>query len=177
MTPRFGVAGDYEDIPVRAGGAEWSTTWCPPAVVPSGTRHGANAFCQTADDCVVLISNDGRRWGWPGGRPEGTESWQETLYREVLEETCARVIDARLLGFCRSVCSSGPEKGKVLVRSIWWTRVELLTWEPRHEIPYRRVIPARDVLDYLWMDSGFEPIYQRALLEAGLHPDAAPPRE
>jgi len=62
------------------------------------------------------------RWGWPGGRPEGDESWEQTLRREILEETCSVVNDARLLGFCRSACLSGRRNDRVLVRSIWRAR-------------------------------------------------------
>jgi ADP-ribose pyrophosphatase YjhB (NUDIX family) len=56
---------------------------------------------------VVLISPDGRRWGWPGGRPEAGEDWLQTLRRELLEEACAEVEQARLLGFTRSACLAG----------------------------------------------------------------------
>ena len=116
----------------------------------------------------MLISNDGERWGWPGGRPEGDESWEQTFRREILEETCAAVGDARLLGFCRSVCLTGPEEGLVLVRSVWRAEVELMPWEPRFEIRHRRVIPASELPSHFWMEEGFEPIYHRALAEAGL---------
>ena len=112
------TAGDGEEFAVRSNGGDWLTAWHSPIEVPAGTPHGANAFCVTADDRVVLISNDGVHWGWPGGRPEGSESWEQTLRREILEETCSIVSNARLLGFCRSVCLSGPEKDRVLVRSI-----------------------------------------------------------
>jgi ADP-ribose pyrophosphatase YjhB (NUDIX family) len=123
----------------------------------------------TADDRVVLISNDGERWGWPGGRPEGDESWEQILLREILEETCAIVHDdARLLGFCRGVCLTGPEKGLVLVRSIWRAEVELMPWDPRFEIAQRKVVAATDLLSHVWMEEGLEPIFYRALAEAGL---------
>jgi hypothetical protein len=101
------VAGDGEEIAVRSNGGDWLIAWHPPITVPPGQAHGANAFCVTDDDGVVLISNDGERWGWPGGRPEGDESWEQTLRREVLEEACAIVSDARLLGFCRGACLTG----------------------------------------------------------------------
>ena len=58
--------------------------------------------------------------------------------------------------------------GKVLVRSVWRAEVELMPWEPRFEIVHRRVVPATDLLSHLWMEGGFEPIYCRALVEAGL---------
>lgn len=123
-------AADGEPFPVRSNGGIWSVAWHSPVIVPEGTPHGANAFCVTADDQVVLISNDRERWGWPGGRPEGDESLEQTLRREILEEACAIVRDARLLGFCRAACLSGPEEGLVLVRSLWRTDVEVLAWRP-----------------------------------------------
>ena len=162
------AARDGEEFAVHSNGGDWLIAWCPSAATPEGIAHGANAFCVTSDDRVVLISNDGERWGWPGGRPEGAESWEQTLHREVLEEACAAVVEARLLGFCRAACLTGPERGRVLVRSVWLAEVELLPWEPRFEIAHRRVVSATDLLEHLWMEPGFEPIYHRALVEAGL---------
>jgi ADP-ribose pyrophosphatase YjhB (NUDIX family) len=127
-----------------------------------------NAFCVTSAGEVALISRDGVCWGWPGGRPQGGESDRETLQREMLEEVCAHVREARLLGFTRSTCVGGSELGLVLVRSIWRAEVDLLLWEPRFEIPWRRVVPIADLADHLWMESGNEPIFRRAAVEAGL---------
>jgi ADP-ribose pyrophosphatase YjhB (NUDIX family) len=162
------AARDGEEFAVRSSGGDWLIAWHSPLAVPAGQAHGANAFCVIADAGVVLISNDGERWGWPGGRPEGDESWEQTLRREVLEETCAIVGEARLLGFCRGACLTGPEEGRVLVRSVWRAEVELLPWEPRFEIAQRRVVPATGLLSHLWIEEGFEPIYYRALAEAEL---------
>ena len=161
-------ARDGHEIPLRSSGGDWRVSWHPPDMTPEGIPHGANAFCVTADNGVVLISNGRQRWGWPGGRPEGDESWEHTLRREILEETCAVVGAARLLGFCRAVCLSGPERGRVLVRSIWRAEVELLPWRPCFEIPDRLIVPAAELPSHLWMEPGFEPIYYRALAEAGL---------
>jgi len=161
------VAQDGKEFAVRSHGGDWLIAWHSPVAVPVGQAHGANAFCVT-DDGVVLISNDGERWGWPGGRPEGDESWEQTLRREVWEEACAVVGAARLLGFCRAVCLTGPEAGRELVRSVWRAEVELRPWEPRYEIAHRRVVPATELQSHLWMEEGFEPIYRRALAEAGL---------
>jgi ADP-ribose pyrophosphatase YjhB (NUDIX family) len=162
------IARDGEEFAVRSNGSDWLTAWHAPIDAPAGMPHGANAFCVTGDSQVVLISNDGIRWGWPGGRPEGDESWEQTLRREILEEACAVVSAARLLGFCRSACISGPEKGLVLVRSIWRAEVELMPWEPRFEIAHRLAVAAHELRAHLWMEEGFEPIYNRALMEASL---------
>ena len=162
------VARDGEEFAVRSNEGDWLIAWHAPTAAPEGLAQGANAFCVTGDKLVVLISNDGEHWGWPGGRPEGDESWDQTLRREVLEEACAAVIDARLLGFCRGVCLTGPEQGRMLVRSVWLAEVELQPWEPRFEIRHRRVVPATELLMHLWMEHGYEPIYRRALVEARL---------
>lgn len=162
------AARDGEEFAVQSNGGDWVSSWHSPITAPAGTPHGANAFCITADDQVVLISNDGERWGWPGGRPEGNETWEQTLRRELLEEICAIVHGARLLGFCRGACLTGPEKGRVLVRSVRRAEVELLPWEPRFEIAHRQAVPAADLVSHLWMEEGFEPIYHRTLTEAGL---------
>jgi 8-oxo-dGTP pyrophosphatase MutT (NUDIX family) len=164
----FPIARDGEEFAVHSNDSDWLIAWHSPAVVPEGTAHGASAFCVTADNFVVLISPDGERWGWPGGRPEGDETWEETLRREVLEEACAVVVNARLLGFLRLACLVGPNQGLALVRSIWRAEVELAPWEARFEIAHRRVVPAAEILAHLRMGDGFGPIYHRALMEAGL---------
>jgi ADP-ribose pyrophosphatase YjhB (NUDIX family) len=162
------IACDLEEVPVAANGGDWTVAWHPPGDAPPGRPHGANAYCVTARCEVVLISPDGSRWGWPGGQPEPGESWEDTLRREVLEEVCATVTGAQLLGFTRSRCLAGPERGLVLVRSIWRAQVRLLPWQPEHEIPFRRVVPVRDLARHLWMEDGCGPIYSRAASEAGL---------
>jgi ADP-ribose pyrophosphatase YjhB (NUDIX family) len=161
---------EREPLAVRSNGGAWFIEWHSPDRQPEGTAHGANAFCVTRDNHVVLISNDGERWGWPGGRPEDNESWEQTLRREILEEACAVVQEARLLGFCRGMCVSGPEHGRVLVRSIWRADVELNAWEPRFEIRHRRLVPVDELLAHLWMEEGFEPFYHRVLIQAGILP-------
>ena len=162
------MASDFDELPVQASGGQWRIAWHPAGDAPPGRPHGANAFCVTDDGEVVLISTDGSRWGWPGGRPEPGESWEDTLRREMREEACATVTGARLLGFVRSTCLSGHEKGVVLVRSIWRAEVRLLPWQAGYEIPFRRVVPAGDLAGALWTEDGARPIYSRAAREAAL---------
>jgi hypothetical protein len=125
-----------------------------PAVTDS-TRHAGSSSEQLGLGGHVAGDEDG-------------ESWEDTLRREMLEETCTRVDRARLLGFTRSACLRGHERGLVLVRGIWRAEVSLLPWEPRFEIPHRRVVAASELGGHLWMETGFEPIYRRAVVEAGL---------
>jgi hypothetical protein len=162
------IALDGEVLVVRANGQTWTATWHPPGVAPPGTAHGACGWCVTSDNNVVLVSHDEIHWSWPGGRPDSNETWEDTFRREVLEETGCPVFKAALLGFCRSACQSGPEEGLVLVRSIWRGDVELLPWTPKFEVKWRKVVPVVDLLSQIAMEQGLEPVYRRAMLEAGL---------
>lgn len=161
------AARDGEEIARRADDQDWLVSWHPPPTPPDGTPHGAAGVCVSGGG-IVLISPDGEHWGLPGGRPEGRETWEETLRREMLEEACATVTRARLLGFERSVCVAGPQVGLVLVRSLWRAEVELAPWEPRFEIPHRRVVAAAEVWDHLALEGYSARIISRLLHEAAI---------
>ena len=162
-------ARDGQRMRSHSDGQDWLVSWHPPAARPDGIPHGATGVCVTDADQLVLISPDGVYWGFPGGRPEGEESPEETLRREVLEEACAIVKGARLLGFARGECVQGWELGRILVRSYWRAEVNVAPWEPLYEIPHRRVIAAADaraqLRDPLPVSNR---ISHRALVEAGL---------
>ncbi|MDQ1438376.1 MAG: hypothetical protein QOK43_2005 [Acidimicrobiaceae bacterium] len=157
-----------EQVRVVANGGRWLVSCHSPGAAPGGANHGVNAWCVTAAGDVVLVSGDGEHWGWPGGRPEGTETWDQTLNREIAEEVCATVRSARCLGFTRSQCLDGPEAGLVLVRSIWRAQVEMRKWRPEFEIRDRKTVSPDELDSFLWMEPGFEPLYERWLREAGL---------
>jgi hypothetical protein len=69
----------------------------------------------------------------------------------------------------RGECVTGPERGRVLVRSVWRADVEFRPWEARFEIADRRVVAAAVVEDALSLDSQpFAAIIRRELAEAAL---------
>jgi len=146
-------------------GQLWKVAWHPGPVAPGGKNHGALAVCVTADREVVLVS-DGVGWSLPGGRPEAGEGWRATMEREVLEEACAAVVSARLLGFTRGRCVEGHEQGLVLVRSAWRADVELGEWEPQHETVARRLVAPDDVLRWTTDDGSSLPLYEEILQAA-----------
>src|SRR5688572_21162040 len=124
---------DSQEIRIDSHGQQWMTSWHPPISEPTGKKHGSAGICVTSDHRVVLISTDGMSWDLPAGRPAADEDWEQTLRREVMEEACAAVTQARLLGFSRGRCVGGTETGLVLVRAIWRAEVELLDWRPEFE--------------------------------------------
>ncbi|MEV4513181.1 NUDIX domain-containing protein [Dactylosporangium sp. NPDC049525] len=161
-------ASDCEPMSSRSNHQDWLVSWHPPGERPAGRQHGANGVCLAGAD-LVLISDQGVHFGLPGGRPEADETDLETLCREMREEACVRVTEARLLGVARSECIAGPELGLVLIRSFWRAEVVVDPWEPRFEIPHRRVVPAAAALDEVWdYADGSVRIMARVLAEAGL---------
>jgi ADP-ribose pyrophosphatase YjhB (NUDIX family) len=165
MGSRTGIR-DGQELQIQTNGQKWIIAWRPPPKAPAGQAHGAAGVCITSNSEIVLVSSDGTTWDLPAGRPEGDETWEQTLRREMREEACATVVNTRLLGFCRSHCIEGTEAGLVLVRSFWRAQVVLDTWEPAFEIGYRRVMPVADGLAHL--PPVFEPVWRRALVEAAV---------
>jgi ADP-ribose pyrophosphatase YjhB (NUDIX family) len=125
--------------------------------------------CVTGDDHLVLISHDGRHWGFPAGRPEGIETWEQTLHREMREEACVVVLRARLLGFARSACVRGRQRRLVLVRSYWRADVDLQPWVPEFEFAHRRLVAAVEARTHVRdPDEVATRVSHRALDEAGI---------
>jgi 8-oxo-dGTP pyrophosphatase MutT (NUDIX family) len=147
-------------------GQRWLVSYHPPDAPPPGTMHGSSAVCLTSDGLVVLVrERDTDNWQLPGGRPEGEEDWRTTLEREVLEEACATVEEATLLGFARSECVEGWQLGTVLVRAFWRARVRLEEWVPAFEMEERRLFTPEEAIAGIWTRP-LAPLYRRIHLDA-----------
>lgn len=161
------VAIDGREYEFEDAGQGWLASWVPPGgSVPEGTRHGSGAVCRISDERIVLISQDGLTWDHPAGRPENHENWRGTLDREVLEEACAVVESAELLGFVKGRCVQGKEASLVLVRALWSANVRLQEWQPKHEIKHRKLVDNNQVPEFLSHPSGLDPIFNRWLAES-----------
>ena len=114
----------------------------------------------------MLVSLDGESWGLIDCRPERHEYWNEPLDRGILEEACASVEEASLLGFGKGVCTRGKEEGLVLVRSFWRAAVSLHRWEPQYEIKHKLLVPSDEALERIDLPDWQMPIFQRWFDEA-----------
>ncbi len=158
-----GEAVDYIDL----AGQQVRVWWHGSGPPPPGMPHGSTGLCVVPDGRLIVVSEDGKHWDLPGGRPEVGESTEETLRREVREEACATVTSARLLGYTRGECIGGAERGLVLVRSIWAARVSLEPWAPAFETQHRRLVAAADLHSVITLPSVGR-IVARAMVEAGI---------
>ena len=160
---------DRAELALISNGGDWLMSWHPPDGEPEGTRHGVTGVCVTDFREVVLVSENGARWDFPGGRTKPGEDSMTTLHRTLEEEACVGVLRAELIGWGRGECLTGPRQGLVLVRSMWSVRVELYEWDgPGQEMVRRRLCAPDQARRVLHMEPGMEPIYLRQLREAGL---------
>ena len=159
------VAQAGQEFGFREPDRDMVESWHPPVLpAPDGRPVGSAGICFTPEMGVVLVTWPGVEWELPAGRPEGDEDWRETLDREVLEEACAVVEDATLLGFWRVECVRGRDKGQAFVRSLWCADVSLEPWEPRHETTGRLVVAPNEVLCKVGLSS--KPIFRRWFQDA-----------
>lgn len=125
-------------------------TWFDPPFRPEPPHSNqAYGICFTETGMIVLGGcgvNGERHWNLLGGGVEPGERLEDCLVREVMEEGCARVLDLRYLG-CQRVDDPGHPAGPWrYYQTRFWARVELLPWDPRHEIAERRLVRPEEFL-------------------------------
>jgi hypothetical protein len=79
------MAIDGQEYEFEDANQSWIASWYPPSESTiEGKRHGSGAVCRTVDEQIVFISQHGVKWEHPAGRPEGDETWRQTLDSEVM---------------------------------------------------------------------------------------------
>lgn len=61
--------------------------------------QGVHAFCFLGDKLVVVFADSKKYWTPPGGGIEPGETFEETVVREVKEETNMKVLKQQLIGY------------------------------------------------------------------------------
>ena len=129
-------------------------TWFDPPFRPE-PPHSTQAYgiCFTEAGMIVLGA---RRYSMAsgtvnllGGGVEPDETLEDCLVREVMEEGCARVVESRYIGCQRVDDPDHPTGPWRYYQSRFWVRVELLRWDPQHEIDERRLVRPDDFLPTL----------------------------
>jgi 8-oxo-dGTP pyrophosphatase MutT (NUDIX family) len=157
---------EFEHHSHLSGGQDWIASWHPASLPPpEGKNHGAGGVCFTPEGNVIVVSENDWAWTLPAGRPEPGETLYEILVREVLEEACATVERATLLGYAKGVCIRGREEGLVLIRSFWCAAVTVHAWQPQFEMVNRLILPPEEALARISVP-GYEAIFRRLFHEA-----------
>ena len=121
-------------------------TWLPGRFPPPGAPiRQVYGLCLTNERLLLLGSKDEVSWTLPGGGPEPGESPEETLVREVMEEACAVVTGCRYVGAQRV-----DGEGSAYYQLRYLANVELVPFEPQHEMRFRRCITLADARVLLW---------------------------
>jgi 8-oxo-dGTP diphosphatase len=119
-------------------------TWFDPPFRPEPPHSNqAYGICFTEAGMIVLGAWDGdgeRYWNLLGGGVEPGETLEDCLAREVMEEGCARVTESRYIGCQRVDDPDHPTGPWRYYQARFWARVELLRWDPQHEINERRLV-------------------------------------
>lgn len=76
------------------------------------------------DDHIVVYKHIDGYYGLSGGSVEENESFEETLKREIKEESACEVLDYGLIGYVKDVQGKPPGKEKYQLR--YWAKVRLL---------------------------------------------------
>jgi len=74
-------------------------TWVDGAVPHHLAVTQVYGYCFDDEGRVLLIQDAEDRFGLPGGKPEGHETYEETLRREVIEEAQIILGDIKLCGY------------------------------------------------------------------------------
>lgn|SRR5574344_1676971 len=97
----------------------------------------------------LLIVNNGS-WTIPGGHPEAGEIKEETLHREVMEETCVTIKDLKYLGSVEVV-----EDNKIYYQARYVARVlKVLEYDTEWETTERAFVNLEDLNKYITWSNG-----------------------
>ena len=131
-------------------GRELLATWRDASFSPPREpENQASGICFTEDGMVVLVTTDGQTWMLPGGHTEPGESAEDTLVREVNEEACATVTDLNYLGSQEVRDLADSIGSTVHYQALFWARVRLSKFEPKHETTARKLASPSEVNDIL----------------------------
>jgi 8-oxo-dGTP diphosphatase len=128
-------------------------TWFDPPFRPEPPHSNqAYGICFTDAGMIVLGAYDhagGREWNLLGGGVEPGETLEDCLVREVMEEGCARVVESRYIGCQRVDEPDHPTGPRRYYQTRFWARVELLPWDPQHEVIERGLVRPENFLQTL----------------------------
>ena len=123
--------------------------------------QGVHAYCFYQDRLVVVHDKDKDKWTPPGGGTEAGETIEQTVTREVLEESNMRVLKQQIIGY-QTVFET--DKQVIQTRSVCLVEpIGAFNGDPAGDIDRIELIDPADYKNYFdWGEIG-EHVMQRAL--------------
>jgi len=119
-----------------------------------------SGVCFDREGKVLIISSKPGKWGIPGGKPENSESFEQTLKREVEEEACVTIGKSEPLAFVKVNFKNNSNKseGDLFYQARYISlinSVNELKEDPATGIKFeRKFIDINNFLDYVkWQDA------------------------
>ena len=107
-----------------------------------------SAFIYNDKDELLIVKNE--TWTLPGGHPEEGETKEETLRREVMEETCSTIKDLHYIGAVEVI-----EDDETYYQLRYTARLDqLLEYKPEFEVSERKLVSLEDLYDYVIWGKG-----------------------
>jgi len=112
-------------------------------------------ICFTNNGDVMIISNKPGKWGLPGGKPENSETFKETLRREVKEEACIELGKVLPIAFLEIHFPQNPnkEEGELFYQARYATlikNINKMTIDPATKTLFKRkFIKLKDFTQYI----------------------------
>lgn len=124
------------------------------------------------DSQILVISKDESKWTIPGGHPEVGETTEESLKREVWEESGVEIdgLEHKLLGYYLIDDNSGAKNEKYLQLRflVDLNGVDISNAKPSedHEINFSKLVPVSEVPNYVkWAGDSKDYLLVRYLVE------------
>lgn len=125
--------------------------WLPaPFMPPRDLTIQSSGICFTKEHLVVLVLHE-KGWLLPGGYPEGNETLEQALIREIDEEACAAVVDFEYLGSVKSreLTAVKAPNLPLFYQARYWVLLQQKAFEPRFEIQERKQVEPAAIVDML----------------------------
>lgn len=122
---------------------------------PSKSMEGLSPITQSSGVCfdemgrILLLRQEGKAWNLPGGHPEAGESLEQTLEREVYEETTVKIGKRELIGYQETIEDGVPKYNQARFACLV-ERVDPIQPDPsKGKTHERKFVEPEKVMDFI----------------------------
>ena len=122
--------------------------WIENADIKDKEYRQVSAFIYNDKNELLIVKNE--TWTLPGGHPEAGETKEETLRREVMEETCSTIKDIHYIGAVEVI-----ENNEKYYQLRYTAKLDkLLEYKREYETSERKLVNLENLLEYITWGKG-----------------------